>query len=57
MIEYLTGHQPDFWEPDPGVQSHRFALGSAFSASAGAPPLIAIGMNPSHAAETQATRQ
>lgn len=56
MIEYLPGHEPDFWKPDPGVGSHRFALGSAMRARAGAPPLIAIGMNPSHAAETQADR-
>ncbi|WP_448655900.1 DUF1643 domain-containing protein [Microbacterium lacticum] len=56
MIAYPSGYEPDFWEPDPGVQSHRFALGSASRASAGAPPLIAIGMNPSHAAENQADR-
>ncbi|WP_051191591.1 DUF1643 domain-containing protein [Microbacterium luticocti] len=56
MIEYLFGHEPDFWEPNPGVPTHRFALGSASRASTGAPPLIAIGMNPSHAAETQADR-
>lgn len=56
MIEYLAGHEPDFWEPDPGVLSHRFALGSASKASSGAPPLIAIGMNPSHAAEGNADR-
>ena len=56
MIEYPTGHEPDFWEPDPGVQSHRFALGSTSGSSAGGPPLIAIGMNPSHAAEAQADK-
>lgn len=56
VIEYLSGHEPDFWEPDPGVISHRFALGNASKSSAGAPPLIAIGMNPSHAAEMQADR-
>lgn len=56
VIDYLSGHEPDFWEPDPGVSSHRFTLGSTSKASPGAPPLIAIGMNPSHAAETQADR-
>ncbi|GHD51705.1 DUF1643 domain-containing protein [Mycetocola manganoxydans] len=56
MIEYPPGHDPDFWEPDPGVQSHRFALGNTSRSSAGAPPLIAIGMNPSHAREAQADR-
>lgn len=56
MIAYQSGQEPDFWEPDPGVPAHRFALGNVSRASAGAPPLIAIGMNPSHAAETQADR-
>jgi len=56
MIAYIPGHEPDFWEPDPGVQSHRFALGRTSMSSAGAPPLIAIGMNPSHARETQADK-
>ncbi len=56
MIEYLPGHQPDFWEPDPEMQTHRFALGSASRATGTAPPLIAIGMNPSHAAQTYADR-
>lgn len=56
MIEYPAGHEPDFWEPFPGVESHRFAIGSVSKSSAGVPPLIAIGMNPSHAAETQADR-
>lgn len=53
-MEYHVGYEPDFWEPNPGVSSHRFALGKA-TASAGT-PLVAIGMNPSHAAETQADR-
>lgn len=56
MIEYPSGHEPDFWEPNPGVPSHRFALGSASRAGAGIAPLIAIGMNPSHAQETKADR-
>ena len=38
------------------MQSHRFALGSAPSVGAGVPLLIAIGMNPSHAQESQADR-
>lgn len=56
MIKYLPGHEPDLWEPDPAASSHRFALGSVSRASAGAPPLIAICMNPSHASATQADR-
>lgn len=56
MINYPSGREPDFWDPNPGVSSHRFGLGSTSKALAGAPPLIAIGMNPSHAAETQADK-
>lgn len=56
MTDYLSSHEPDFREPDHSASSHRFALGSASKASSGAPPLFAIGMNPSHAAETQADR-
>ncbi len=56
MIAYLAGHEPDFWEPDPGVSSHRFALGSASKSSTSASLLIAIGMNPSHAREDRADR-
>lgn len=56
MIVYPPGHEPDFWEPNPGLPSHRFALGSASRSSAKSPPLIAIGMNPSHAGEMQADR-
>lgn len=56
MIKYPAGHEPDYWEPSPGVPSHRFTLGRTGTSSAGAPPLIAVGMNPSHAQETQADR-
>jgi hypothetical protein len=56
LIKYRAGHEPDFWAPDPGVLSHRFALGKVLSATAAAPPLVAVGMNPSHAAETQADK-
>lgn len=56
MIEYRVGHDPDFWSPDPGVLSHRFALGNVSKVTAAAPPLVVVGMNPSHAAETQADR-
>ncbi len=53
-MEYHLGHEPDFWEPDPGVASHRFTLGKV--AGSGGTPLVVIGMNPSHAAETRADK-
>jgi len=56
VITYPTGQEPDFWEPDPAESSHRFALGNVSRTSTGAPPLIAIGMNPSHATEHEADR-
>lgn len=56
MIAYPSGHEPDFWEPNPSVIAHRFALGRALNSRSSAPPLIAIGMNPSHAADTQADK-
>lgn len=56
MIEYLSGHEPDFWEPNPGVQAHRFALGNVSQAKVGKLPLIAICMNPSNATDAQADR-
>lgn len=54
--EYPLGQEPDFWEPDPEEQSHRFALGNVQRSSISSPPLIAICMNPSHATRFQADR-
>ncbi|WP_336649101.1 DUF1643 domain-containing protein [Microbacterium sp. MMO-10] len=48
-MEYLAGHEPTFWTPDPSERTHRFALGRAASLPAGAAPLVTIGMNPSYA--------
>ncbi|MBD9699559.1 DUF1643 domain-containing protein [Flavimobilis sp. GY10621] len=56
MTKYLPGQEPDFWKPEPAESTFRFALGNVSKASTGAPPLIAIGMNPSHAAEAQSDR-
>jgi hypothetical protein len=56
MISYPAGHEPDFWNPDPEKQTHRFALGSIARASVSDPPLIAICMNPSQADHTQADK-
>lgn len=55
-LKYAPGHEPDFWEPNPGVDSHRFALGNVAKVAAGTQPLIVIGMNPSHAEKSQADR-
>ncbi|QZY52271.1 DUF1643 domain-containing protein [Leucobacter tenebrionis] len=56
MIEYPVGQEPDFWDPDPADAGHRFALGRIGVRSAGSPPLVVIGMNPSHARETESDR-
>lgn len=56
MIKYPAGQEPDFWEPNPGLQSHRFALGNVAKVTVGTQPLIVIGMNPSHAQQSQADK-
>lgn len=56
MINYPAGQEPDFWEPNPGMPSHRLALGNVANVATGTQPLVVIGMNPSHAAELQADR-
>jgi hypothetical protein len=53
VISYPPGQEPDFWDPDPEEQTHRFALGNIAGASIGNPPLIAICMNPSYADHTR----
>src|SRR5699024_8627806 len=56
MITYPTGQEPDFWTPNPADTSHRFALGRIGECSAASPPFIVIGMNPSHASESESDR-
>lgn len=56
MIAYPVGQEPDFWDPVPGHPGHRFALGRISGSTPAAPPLIAIGMNPSHAREDQSDK-
>lgn len=56
MIAYPRGQEPDFWDPDPGDPRHRFALGRIGGVSGGSSPLVAIGMNPSHARESESDR-
>lgn len=56
MISYPAGQEPDFWEPNPAHPAHRFALGRLGGSSPASPPLIVIGMNPSHARETESDR-
>ena len=54
--EYLPGHAPDLADPHPDDMTRRFVLGNVARASREAPPLVAIGMNPSHAALSRADR-
>ncbi|MDO5672527.1 MAG: DUF1643 domain-containing protein [Actinomycetaceae bacterium] len=56
MIAYPAGQEPDYWDPDPTDPGHRFALGRISGCSEGSPPLVVIGMNPSHARETESDR-
>lgn len=53
MIAYPAGQEPDFLDPDPGNDDYRFALGRIAESSPEAPPLVVIGMNPSHARESR----
>lgn len=53
MTAYPVGQEPDFADPDPGNDDFRFALGRIGESSAEAPPLVVIGMNPSHARESR----
>lgn len=55
-LQYLPGHEPTFWHPDPSERTHRFALGHAAGSPSGATPLVAIGMNPSYADEQVADK-
>lgn len=56
MIAYPSGQEPDFWDPSPAAPGHRFALGRISGRSADSSPLVVIGMNPSHARETESDR-
>lgn len=56
MIKYPMGQEPDLWEPNPGVRPHRFALGNVANLATGTQPLFVIGMNPSHAKESEADK-
>src|SRR5690554_1409614 len=52
MTTYPVGQKPSFWDPCPSVSGHRVALGQVNMASRANPPLVTIGMNPSHANES-----
>ncbi len=56
MIAYPAGQEPDFWDPNPADTGHRFALGRIAECTPESPPLVVIGMNPSHARETESDR-
>ncbi len=56
MIAYPADQEPDFCDPDPGNDDYRFALGRIGDRTPGSPPLVVIGMNPSHARETESDK-
>ena len=56
MIAYPINQEPDLWDPNPAQSTYRFALGHVGGASISSPPLIALGMNPSHAREDQSDK-
>ena len=56
MIAYPAGQEPDFWQPNPADARHRFALGRIAACTPGSPPFVVIGMNPSHARETESDK-
>lgn len=56
MISYQAGQEPDFWNPAPEDRTHRFALGKIGSGTGSTGPLVAIGMNPSHASKSESDR-
>lgn len=56
MISYPVGQEPDFCDPDPGNDDYRFALGRIDDCTPTSPPLVVIGMNPSHAREEWSDR-
>lgn len=56
MISYPIGQEPDFCDPDPGNDDYRFALGKIDGRAPGSPPFVVIGMNPSHARETESDK-
>ncbi|MGO2654439.1 MAG: DUF1643 domain-containing protein [Pseudoclavibacter sp.] len=56
MIPYPCGEEADFWDPDPAEVGLRFALGRIGGCSAVSPPFVVIGMNPSHARESESDR-
>lgn len=56
MIAYPADQEPDFWQPNPASATHRFALGRIGDCTPESPPLVVIGMNPSHARETESDK-
>lgn len=54
-VPYPQGQAAEYWRPSPPSSAHRFVLGTPADPKdiSGRNPLIAIGMNPSHAAEKE----
>ena len=55
-ILYLRGQEPQYWRRSPPSADHRFVLGTPADPRhmVGRNPLVVIGMNPSHASDTEA---
>lgn len=53
---YPPGEEPDYWDPNPEVIGHRYALGRLGGSPPTRNPLIVVAMNPSHADHTQSDR-
>ena len=53
MKPYVPGSEPDFCDSDPGNDDYRFALGRIGACTPESPPFVVIGMNLSHARETE----
>ena len=56
MISYPTGQAANFCDPELGNDDYRFALGEIEGHAPGSPPVVVIGMNPSHARETESEK-
>lgn len=55
-LEFPTGEEPDYWNPNPEHPDYRFALGRVLTPLKSQNPLVAIAMNPSYASALESDR-
>lgn len=48
-LTFPPGESPDYWNPNPEHNDHRFALGRVLTPTRAQNPLVVIAMNPSYA--------